>query len=89
MSQTPNRELTPLVEELLTIVAKTCKPSNQNWQSEFIDTIYLAFYCYPNEGQPITSADESKREMRLISVEKAISLKKRPTATKTISNFGN
>lgn len=80
-------QLTPLIEELLSIVQKTCCPSNKDWQAEFVNQIRNVFYVTPSSGMPIHAEDEVKRDMRLLAVERIVTSRQQRTKSITIDTF--
>jgi hypothetical protein len=88
MDESSPLELTPLIQELLSIIKATCRPSNPGWQTAFVDHIHQLFYQPPKDGEDFTAKYETIKHMRLLSVERTQS-KRRPSAgVKTITNFG-
>ena len=80
-------EVTPLIQELLSIVRSTCRPSNADWATSFVQQIEELFYRPPAQGDQITAVSETTRHMRLLAVERLMTIRPRPNHGNTIHNF--
>jgi hypothetical protein len=66
-------QLTPLLEDLLSIVRDTCAPAATGWQQALLQRLYVEFYTPVGPGVQITAEDEEKQHLRLLAVERRIS----------------
>lgn len=72
-------ELTPLLEDLLTIVRDTCAPAATGWQQALLQRLYAEFYSPVVAGGLIAAADEERKHLRLLAVERRLSASPAPT----------
>lgn len=74
-------KVTPLLEDLLSIVRDTCAPSATGWQQTLLERLYAEFYTTVQPGSPIEAEDEEKQHLRLLAVERRISAREPPPST--------
>jgi hypothetical protein len=73
-------QLTPFIENILTMVKKCCDPSLPNWEFSLCKRLWRRYYCQTvaKSGEPVESEQNLALHFRLVELESRM----RPTGSK-------